>query len=102
MTEVLGRSRCHKGGISCSSPDYPHEDVKPVYLLADANSCLRRAEDNAACITNVLYRELVGCLMYIVTFTRRDIADAVGNVAKYCEQHTSEHWLVVKRVLKFW
>lgn len=77
------------------------KNAKPVYLPADANSRLTRAQDDASCITNVPYRELVGSLMYIVTCTRPDIADAVGNVAKYCEQHTSEHWSAAKRILKF-
>ena len=76
-------------------------NAKPVYLPADANSRLTRAKDDALYITNVPYRELVGSLMYIVTCTRPDIADAVGNVAKYCEQHTSEHWSAAKRILKF-
>lgn len=73
-------------------------EAKPAYLPADANARLKSATEDGECITN---RELVGFLMYVVTCTRPDIADAVGNVAKFCEQHTSEHWATAKRILKF-
>lgn len=76
-------------------------ESKPVYLPADANSCLARANGDVQCITNVPSRELIGSLMYVVTCTRPDIANAVGDVAKYCEHHTNEHWSAAKRILKF-
>jgi hypothetical protein len=90
-----------RGYIQQLGERFRMKNAKPVYLPADANSRLTRAAEGAQCITNVPYRELVGCLMYIVTCTRPDIADAVGSVAKYCENHTSEHWSAAKRILKY-
>lgn len=98
MTEV---TLSQLGYIMQLAERFRMKEGKPVYLPADAKSCLKCAEDNASCITNVPYRELVGCLMYIVTCTRPDIVDAVGNAAKYCEQHISEPWSAVKRIIKF-
>uniref|UniRef100_A0AAV1UFQ5 Reverse transcriptase Ty1/copia-type domain-containing protein n=1 Tax=Peronospora matthiolae TaxID=2874970 RepID=A0AAV1UFQ5_9STRA len=90
-----------RGYIQQLGERFRMKNAKPVYLPADANSRLRLAAAGAQCITNVPYRELVGCLMYIVTCARPDIADAVGSVAKYCENHTSEHWSAAKRILKY-
>jgi hypothetical protein len=47
------------------------------------------------------YRSLVGALQYLVRGTRPDIAFAARTLAKYCNCHTKEHWMLAKRVLKY-
>uniref|UniRef100_A0AAV1T9W5 Reverse transcriptase Ty1/copia-type domain-containing protein n=1 Tax=Peronospora matthiolae TaxID=2874970 RepID=A0AAV1T9W5_9STRA len=96
-TLTLSQRRC----IQQLGERFRMKNAKPIYLPADANSRLTRATEGAQCITNVPYRELVGCLLYIVTCTRSDIADSVCSVAKYCKNHTSEHWSAAKRILKY-
>ena len=47
------------------------------------------------------YRELVGCLMYLVAGTRPDIAAAVGQLARYMSDPAKHHWTAAKHVLRY-
>ncbi|CAI7879226.1 unnamed protein product [Closterium sp. NIES-54] len=49
------------------------------------------------------YTELVGCLMYLKTCTRPDLAYPLSILARYVapERHRSEHWEAAKRVLRY-
>ncbi|CAI7855567.1 unnamed protein product, partial [Closterium sp. NIES-53] len=48
------------------------------------------------------YPELVGCLMYLMTCTRRDLAYPLSLLARYVApgRHRKVHWDAVKRVLR--
>ncbi|CAI7853525.1 unnamed protein product, partial [Closterium sp. NIES-53] len=47
------------------------------------------------------YPELVGCLMYLMTCTRPDLAYPLSILARFVAhgQHRKEHWMVAQRVL---
>ncbi|CAI7921518.1 unnamed protein product, partial [Closterium sp. NIES-53] len=49
------------------------------------------------------YPELVGCLMYLMTCTRPDLAYPVSILARYIAsgRHRPEHWEAAKRVLHY-
>ncbi|CAI7872150.1 unnamed protein product, partial [Closterium sp. NIES-53] len=49
------------------------------------------------------YPELVGCLMYLMTCTRPDLAYPLSILARYVAlgRHRPEHWEAVKRVLRY-
>ncbi|CAI7897092.1 unnamed protein product [Closterium sp. NIES-54] len=49
------------------------------------------------------YPELVGCLMYLMTCTRPDIAYPLGLLARYVApgRHRKVHWDAAKRVLRY-
>ncbi|CAI7883314.1 unnamed protein product [Closterium sp. NIES-54] len=49
------------------------------------------------------YPELVGCLMYLMTCTRPDLAYPLGLLARYVAlgRHRKVHWDVAKRVLRY-
>ncbi|CAI7881144.1 unnamed protein product [Closterium sp. NIES-53] len=49
------------------------------------------------------YPELVGCLMYLMTCTRPDLAYSLSILARYVapERHRPEHWEAAKRVLRY-
>ncbi|CAI7862281.1 unnamed protein product [Closterium sp. NIES-53] len=49
------------------------------------------------------YPELVGCLMYLMTCTRPDLAYPLSLLARYVapDRHRKVHWDVVKRVLRY-
>ncbi|CAI7934247.1 unnamed protein product [Closterium sp. NIES-54] len=49
------------------------------------------------------YPELVGCLMYLMTCTRPDLAYPLSLLARYVapDRHRKVHWDVAKRVLRY-
>ena len=47
------------------------------------------------------YRKAVGCLLWLAINTRPDIAYAVGQVAKFCERPTVDHWTAVKHIFRY-
>ncbi|CAI7892738.1 unnamed protein product, partial [Closterium sp. NIES-53] len=49
------------------------------------------------------YPELVGCLMYLMTYTRPDLAYPLSLLARYVApgRHRKVHWDIAKRVLRY-
>jgi hypothetical protein len=45
-------------------------------------------------------REAIESLMYLMLCTRPDIANALGCVAKYCDEYDQSHWVAVKRIIR--
>ncbi|KAG8496175.1 hypothetical protein CXB51_009000 [Gossypium anomalum] len=52
-------------------------------------------------IDQLKYASLIGCLMYIMTCTRPDIAYAIGKLSRYTSNPSSLHWQALNRVLKY-
>ncbi|KAG6617006.1 Retrovirus-related Pol polyprotein from transposon TNT 1-94 [Phytophthora cinnamomi] len=77
------------------------ENCKAVHTPADSNSKLVKPSEDEVFAPKYPYRELVGALMYLATCTRPDIAQAVGEVAKFCEYYNKSHWVAAKRILKY-
>jgi hypothetical protein len=49
----------------------------------------------------VPYVSAIGSLMYEIVYTRLDIADAVGVLSRYMSKPGKEHWITLKRVLRY-
>lgn len=49
----------------------------------------------------ILYRELVGALMYAAIATRPDISYAVSFLAQFNHSFTQQHWKLAKRVMRY-
>ena len=49
----------------------------------------------------VPYRQAIGSLMFLMVGSRPDIAFSVCYLAKFCESPLEQHWLAVKRVLRY-
>ena len=47
------------------------------------------------------YQQAIGCLTYVSTATRPDIAAAVGVLSQYMSRPSKDHWIGVKRVLRY-
>ena len=77
------------------------EQAKPVNTPVDSSMKLMKATDKDGCVDKKLYTSAVGSLLYLSTATRPDITYAVSNVAKYCAKPTKQHWLAVKRIMRY-
>ena len=81
-------------------------DCKPVStpmvsgLKLSKQMCANTDEEKFE-MAKVPYRSAVGSLIYMVTGTRPDIAVAVGEVSKYLENPGPQHWMAVKRILRY-
>jgi len=85
---------------------YGMDTCKPVFTPADAGITLAKdmtqdSDEQADYMRRVPYRSAVGSLMYLTVATRPDIAAAVGIVSRYTNQPCSQHWIAVKRILRY-
>ena len=47
------------------------------------------------------YQQAIGCLTYVSTATRPDIAVAVGVLSQYMSKPSKDHWTGVKRIARY-
>ncbi|XP_032798447.1 secreted RxLR effector protein 161-like [Daphnia magna] len=59
------------------------------------------SEEEKLDVSNIPYREAVGCLLYLSITCRPDISFAVSQVAKFCQNPGRPHWNAVKRILSY-
>ena len=85
---------------------YNMKDCKPVSTPINSGTKLTKemspkTEKEISEMNLVPYRSAVGSLIYLVTGTRPDIAVAVGETAKYSNNPGKQHWMAVKRILRY-
>ncbi|KAK9666907.1 hypothetical protein RND81_14G219900 [Saponaria officinalis] len=78
---------------------FNHGNCSPVSTLMDPSVKLMPNKGEA--ISQLEYSQVIGCLMYAMTSTRPDIAFAVGKLSRYTSNPSLEHWVAVKRVLRY-
>ncbi|KAL9293532.1 putative RNA-directed DNA polymerase [Arabidopsis thaliana] len=79
--------------------------AKPVDTAFAANIHLTvfapQSEEDKEYMSRVPYANVVGSLMYAMVCTRPDLAHAVSVVIRFMGQPGKEHWLAVKRILRY-
>jgi hypothetical protein len=107
VKSFLGMRVCRKGNtIYVSQKGFIEQvlkrfgmhDCKPVCTPLEPKINLCKSE---TCDTNVPYQALIGCLMYLSTNTRPDIAFAASYLSQFNVCHSLQHWLAAKRVLRY-
>ncbi|KAK9723814.1 hypothetical protein RND81_05G027400 [Saponaria officinalis] len=78
---------------------FNHGNCSPVSTPMDPSVKLMPNKGEA--ISQLEYSQVIGCLMYAMTSTRPDIAFAVGKLSRYTSNPSLEHWVAVKRVLRY-
>ena len=76
-------------------------DAKPAKTPMEPNFNFSTEKDNEVFVDSQKYQSAVGSLLYLSTKTRPDLSYAVGKVARYCAKPASEHWVAVKRILRY-
>ena len=77
------------------------QDCKPVKTPISAGNKLVKATEQDECVDQKQYQSAVGSLMYLAVSTRPDISYSVGSLARFNSKPTKEHWVALKRVLRY-
>ena len=51
-------------------------------------------------VSQLEYSKVSGCLIYVMTCTRRDIAFIVGTLSRYTSNPSTHHWQAIWRVFE--
>ena len=76
-------------------------EANPVKTPIEPNLKLNDATSDDKLFDAAMYQSAVGCLLYLSTKTRPDISYAVGKAARFCSKPMNQHWLIVKRILRY-
>ena len=77
-------------------------DSNPKSIPADPHTHLLSGPANDENYSSSFpYGEAVGCLMYIMSCSRPDIALALRQVSQFCSNPTTQHWGAVKQILTY-
>ena len=110
--DVLGllvfRDRPNKQLI-LSQPDYIEnvltrfrmEGCKPVSTPLEAGKQFSKTVEGEQLFDRQLYQQAIGCLTYAAMSTRPDISAAVGALSQYMANPSNDHWVGVKRILRY-
>ena len=77
------------------------ENAKAVDIPVDASSKRVKMNEDSESTDREQFQSAVGSLLYLSTTTRPDITYAVSNVAKFCANLAKEHWIAVKRIMRY-
>ncbi|GJS44759.1 zinc finger, CCHC-type containing protein [Tanacetum coccineum] len=75
------------------------EDCSSVSTLMDPVEELKL--NTGKPVDQLEYSRAIGCLMYVMTSTRPDIAYAVGRLSRFTSNPSRQHWHAIKRVFKY-
>ena len=77
------------------------ENARSIRTPVDPSTKLLKATDGCEMADPVLYQSAVGSLLYLSNWTRPDITYAVSSVARFCTNPTKQHWIAVKRIMRY-
>ncbi|KAK4388088.1 Retrovirus-related Pol polyprotein from transposon TNT 1-94 [Sesamum angolense] len=75
-----------------------HEEI-PVRTPYDPSICLKK--DNGDGVSQAEYAKIIGSVMFLMNYTRPDIAYAVSRLSRYTHNPNKEHWFALRRLLKY-
>ncbi|GJW51151.1 zinc finger, CCHC-type containing protein [Tanacetum coccineum] len=103
---ILGiRIKHESNGITISQSHYIEKVLKKfnyfdctlVSTLMDTSEKLM--PNNGQVVSQLEYSRVIGCLMYVMTCTRHDIAFVVGKLSRYTSNPGTQHWQAIQRAL---
>ncbi len=98
-----------KQTMTISQPNYVEtilakfgmSECRPVATPMDSNASFDKLSDKDEHFDVPTYQKAIGCLTYLSTSTRPDIAAAVGILSKFMSNPSMAHWVGVKRVFRY-
>nr|GEY81757.1 hypothetical protein [Tanacetum cinerariifolium] len=79
-----------------SMKDIGEDDVILVSTPMDTSEKLMPNKGQA--VSQLEYSRVIGCLMYAMTYTRPDIAFALGKLSRYTSNPGTQHWQAIQRL----
>ena len=77
------------------------ENCKPVSTPLEPGRKFQQLSSTDEPFDVQTYQQAIGCLTYISMATRPDIAAAVGTLSQYMSKPSKDHWMGVKRILRY-
>ena len=78
---------------------FEYFDCKPVSTSYDLNSQLKK--NTIYNVAQTKYAQIIRSLMYLMNYTKLDIAYAVGRLSRYTQSLNQDHWATIHRILKY-
>ena len=72
------------------------QDCKPMLTPLDPGVTLHKRLSNEESCDKHMYQQAIGCLTYVSTATRPDIAAAVSTLSTFMSDPSKEHWTGIK------
>ena len=92
---TISQSKCLEGVLK----RFGMEQCKLVSTHLEPGKHYEELPDEENPINVYEYQKLIGCLTYVTTETRLDLASPVGILSKFMTKPSKEHWQSAKRVL---
>ena len=78
------------------------DQCKPVCTpMVEVTNATEEGGSTKQDVSPLKYQEMIGCFLFLATRTRPDISCAVGFLCGYASSPKHEHWLGLKRVLRY-
>ncbi|GJV63736.1 zinc finger, CCHC-type containing protein [Tanacetum coccineum] len=105
---ILGiRIKHESNGIAISQSHYIGKVLKKfnysdcTRVSTPLDTCEKLMPNRGLAVSQLEYSRVIGCLMYVMTCTRPDIAFAVDKLSRYTSNPGTQHWQAIQRVLKY-
>nr|GEW87103.1 zinc finger, CCHC-type [Tanacetum cinerariifolium] len=101
------RIKHESNGIAISKSRYIEKVLKKfnyfdcTLVSTPMNTSEKLMPNNDQTASQLEYSRVIGCLMYAMTFTRPYIAFVVGKLSRYVSNHSTQHYQVIHKVLKY-
>ena len=77
------------------------EECKPISTPLESGKKFHKQTDEEERCDKSIYEQAIGCLTYVLTATRPDIAAAVVTLSQFMSDPSKEHWIGVKQMLRY-
>lgn len=94
-----GYSLCQSHYIEKVLKRFNYFDVDPVKTPYDPSKCLKKNKGTG--ISQPEYAKIIGSVMFLMNYTRPDIAYAVSRLSRYTHNPNNEHWDALYRLLQY-
>ncbi|KAL0551779.1 hypothetical protein IC582_010868 [Cucumis melo] len=74
-------------------------DVSPIRTPFDASKHLKKNKGDS--VSQPEYAKIIGSLMYLINYTRPDIAYAVSRLSRYTHNPDRYHWDALRHLLRY-